>query len=220
MKSKWCKSFTHLKFISDSYLYLNLQPIQSLPIIYYLTSCRLTDANLIHDCIKGDRQAQSVLYTMFIPKMFVVCLRFSKNRQEAEDILQEGFVKVFQFLPQFNNEGPLEGWIRKIMVNCALQRIKAKTRLTPVLNIESYREQLTLEDDIESYINSRELLKLVMSLPPAYKAVFNLYVFEGYKHREIAEILGITEGTSKSNLSDARTYLKKLLSKMNITASY
>ncbi|MBL7739477.1 MAG: RNA polymerase sigma factor [Chitinophagaceae bacterium] len=180
----------------------------------------MTDANLIHDCMKGDRQAQSVLYAMFIPKMFVVCLRFSKNRQEAEDILQEGFVKVFQFLPQFNYQGSLESWIRKIMVNCALQRIKSNNRLAPVVSIDSYREQLTFDDDMEGYISSRELLKLVMSLPPGYKAVFNLYVFEGYKHREIAEILGITEGTSKSNLSDARTYLKKQLRKMNISATY
>jgi RNA polymerase sigma-70 factor (ECF subfamily) len=152
--------------------------------------------------------------------MFVVCLRFSKNKQEAEDILQEGFARVFQYLSQFKNDGSLESWIRKIMVNCALQRIKDKARMVPVIHIESYREVLMLDEDIESYVNSRELLKMVMALPPAYKAVFNLYVFEGYKHREIAEILGITEGTSKSNLADARAYLKKQLRKMNIKPDY
>ena len=157
---------------------------------------------------------------MFATRMFVVCLRFSKNRQEAEDILQEGFARVFQFLPQFNNEGSLEGWIRKIIINCALQRIKDKARTTPVVDIQIYKDILMLREDIESYVNSRELLKMVMALPPAYKAVFNLYVFEGYKHREIAEILGITEGTSKSNLADARAYLRKQLDKSNITADY
>jgi RNA polymerase sigma-70 factor (ECF subfamily) len=150
--------------------------------------------------------------------MIVVCLRYAKNKQEAEDILHEGFIRVFKFLPQFNHEGTLEGWIRKIMINCALQKIKSRTRMVPVISIDSYQDELLQDEDIESYISSRELLKMVMTLPPACKAVFNLYVFEGYKHREIAEILGITEGTSKSNLSDARLYLKKQLNKMNITA--
>lgn len=155
---------------------------------------------------------------MFAPKMFVVCLRYSKNREEAEEVLQEGFLRVFQFLHQFREEGSLEGWIRKIMVNCALQRLRSNSRLAPVLNIESYNEQFALQANIESQISSKELLQLVMSLPPAYKMVFNLYVFEGYKHKEIAEMLGISEGTSKSNLSDARTYLQKQLTKKKLVA--
>jgi RNA polymerase sigma factor (sigma-70 family) len=173
----------------------------------------LVEANLINDCIKGDRQAQSSLYAMFVSKMFVVCLRYTKSREEAEEILQEGFLKTFQFLHQFKNEGTLEGWIRKIMINCALQKLRNKSRLTPVLSIEPYHEKFVLNEFIESNISSKELLKLVISLPPAYKAVFNLYVFEGYKHREIAEILAISEGTSKSNLSDARLFLQKQLTK-------
>ena len=148
--------------------------------------------------------------------MFVVCLRYSRTRDEAEDILQEGFIKVFQFLHQFKNDGSLENWMKKIMVNCALQRLKNRSRMVPVLNIDLYNEKLFFEEDIESNIRSRELLQHVMSLPPGYKAVFNLYVFEGYKHREIAEILGISEGTSKSNLSDARDYLQKQLNKEQI----
>jgi RNA polymerase sigma-70 factor (ECF subfamily) len=155
---------------------------------------------------------------MLAPKMFVVCLRYSKNREEAEEVLQEGFLKVFQFLHQFKGEGSLEGWVRKIMVNCALQKIRSRAQLAPVLNIESYDNELPLMDNIEGRLNSKELLQLVMTLPPAYKMVFNLYVFEGYKHREIADMLGISEGTSKSNLSDARVLLKKKLTKLSVIA--
>jgi RNA polymerase sigma-70 factor (ECF subfamily) len=155
---------------------------------------------------------------MFAPKMFVVCLRYSKNREEAEEVLQEGFLKVFQFLHQFREEGSLEGWIRKIMVNCALQKLRSNSRLAPVLNIESYNEQFVSQPHIESNLSSKELLQIVMTLPPVYKMVFNLYVFDGYKHREIAEMLGISEGTSKSNLSDARTYLQKQLNQKKLIA--
>ena len=150
--------------------------------------------------------------------MFVVSLRYSKSREEAEEVLQEGFLKVFQFLHQFRDEGSLEGWVRKIVVNCALQRLRSQSRLTPVVDIDPHKEQFVLQENIESRISSKELLQLVMSLPPAYKVVFNLYVFDGYKHREIAEILGISEGTSKSNLSDARTFLQKQLNKKLVIA--
>ena len=168
--------------------------------------------------MEGDRQAQSALYAMYSPKMFVVCLRYSKSREEAEEVLQEGFLKVFRFLHQFRDEGSFEGWIRKIMVNCALQRLRSSSKLAPVLNIESYNEQLVMHANAEGLMNSKELLRLVMSLPPAYKMVFNLYVFEGYKHKEIAEMLGISEGTSKSNLADARVYLQKRLNKKKLIA--
>lgn len=150
--------------------------------------------------------------------MFVVCLRYSKNREEAEDVMQEGFLKVFQFLHQFRDEGSLEGWIRKVVVNCALQRLRNDSRLAPIVNIGSYDEHFVMQDHIESRITSKELLQMVMSLPPAYKLVFNLYIFDGYKHKEIAEMLGISEGTSKSNLSDARMFLKKRLNKNQILA--
>lgn len=140
-------------------------------------------------------------------------MRYSRSREEAEEVLQEGFLKIFQFLHQFKNEGALEGWIRKIMVNCALQKLRTKPQLTAVLNNDGSKDEYVFIDPIESRLSSKELLQLVMSLPPAYKMVFNLYVFEGYKHREIAELLGISEGTSKSNLSDAREFLKKHLIK-------
>jgi RNA polymerase sigma-70 factor (ECF subfamily) len=145
--------------------------------------------------------------------MFVVCLRYAKSREEAEEILQEGFLKTFRYLHQFKHEGSLEGWIKKIMVNCALQKLRNSSRIAPVISIEAYQETFVIDEFIESSIASKELLKLVMHLPPAYKAVFNLYVFEGYKHREIASMLGISEGTSKSNLADARTFLQRRITK-------
>lgn len=164
---------------------------------------------LIHGCIKGHRYAQSQLYELFAPRMFVVCLRYSKNKEEAEEILQEGFMKVFTFLHQFNFEGSFEGWIRKIMVNCALQKYRSKARLHAVVDIETNQQQIAEAENIIAQIGTKELLKMVQQLPPGYRLVFNLYVFEGMKHREIAGHLGISEGTSKSNLSDARAILQK-----------
>jgi RNA polymerase sigma-70 factor (ECF subfamily) len=164
---------------------------------------------LIEACIKGERQSQSRLYNLFCQKMFVVCLRYSKSREEAEEILQEGFMKVFEFLHQYKFAGSFEGWMRKIMVNCALQKYRSKGKLRPVIDIDSVTVEYGQNEDIISKIGAKELLEMVQQLPPAYKMVFNLYVFEGLKHREIADLLGVSEGTSKSNLSDARALLQK-----------
>jgi RNA polymerase sigma-70 factor (ECF subfamily) len=145
--------------------------------------------------------------------MFVVCLRYSKNKEEAEEIVQEGFMKVFSFLHQFRSEGSFEGWIKKIMVNCALQRYRSKPQMHAIVDIESSEVEQISNEDILSKLGVKELLNMVQMLPPAYRMVFNLYVFEGMKHKEIAELLGIAEGTSKSNLSDARTLLQKAVNK-------
>ncbi|MBS1511417.1 MAG: RNA polymerase sigma factor [Bacteroidetes bacterium] len=164
---------------------------------------------LIQLCIKGERHSQSRLYGLLAPKMFVVCLRYSKSREEAEETLQEGFMKVFENLHQFKFAGSFEGWVRKIMVNCALQKYRGKSHLHAVVNIDDVKTEDTGTENITSQLGTKELLQLVQTLPTAYRMVFNLYVFEGMKHREIADMLGISEGTSKSNLSDARTILKK-----------
>ena len=163
---------------------------------------------LIEGCIKGDRQSQSKLYAMLMQKMFVVCLRYSKNREEAEEILQEGFIKVFEFIHQYKFSGSFEGWVRKIMVNCALQKYRSK-KLHAVVDIDPATIENIGNENIISQIGTKELLKMVQLLPPSYRMVFNLYVFEGMKHREIAVHLKISEGTSKSNLSDARAILQK-----------
>jgi RNA polymerase sigma-70 factor, ECF subfamily len=167
----------------------------------------------IQGCLKGNRQSQNKLYEWFAPKMFLLCLRYAKNKEEAEEILQEGFLKVFAFIHQFKFSGSFEGWMRKIMVNCALQKYRNKTNLHPVINIEVAPVEPAGNEDIISKLGAKELLKMVQQLPPAYRMVFNLYVFEGLKHKEIAEQLGIAEGTSKSNLSDARAILQKAVTR-------
>jgi RNA polymerase sigma-70 factor (ECF subfamily) len=164
---------------------------------------------LLNSCIRGDRQAQSKLYKQFASKLFVVCQRYSKNREEAEETLQEGFMKVFENLEQFKFAGSFEGWMRKIMVNCALQKYRSKNQLHALVSIENTEVGNLGNEDIISHLGTKELLKMVQQLPPAYRMVFNLYVYEGMKHREIAEQLNISEGTSKSNLSDARKLLQK-----------
>jgi RNA polymerase sigma factor (sigma-70 family) len=167
------------------------------------------ELHLIKGCIAGDRNCQTLLYDLYAPKMMIVCLRYSKNREEAEETLQNGFIKVFKFINQFKHEGSFEGWIRKIMVNSALQKLKNNLHLKPVVSLDTRDFDLSCGNDIIEQINGKELLKLVQTLSPAYRTVFNLYVFEGMKHREIAALLNISESTSKSNLSDARNVLQK-----------
>ena len=141
--------------------------------------------------------------------MFTVCLRYTRNRAEAGEILQEGFIKVFSALHQYRGEGSLEGWIRKVMVTTVLQYFRSRSSLHAVVSIDCPAGQAISENEsIESNLSAKELLALVQTLPTVYRMVFNLYVFEGYRHREIAELLHISEGTSKSNLHDARQLLK------------
>ncbi len=170
-----------------------------------------TEQLIIKGCVAGDRALQTKLYNLFAPKMLGVCLRYARNREEAEEILQEGFLRVFTYINTFKGSGSFEGWIRKIMVNAALFRYRNKSTLQPVIRLDVSGYDAESETDIASGLDAKELLALVQTLPAGYRIVFNLYVFEGYKHREIAEALGIAEGTSKSNLSDARGFLQKAL---------
>jgi len=171
---------------------------------------------LIQGCIEWDRNSQSRLYKQFCSKMFAVVLRYSKNREEAEDTLQEGFMKVFENLKNFKKQGSLEGWIRRIMVNSAIQKYRQSKPQFTTINVEDNEYSLNgyATENTLSQIGAKELMKLIQKLPPKCQMVFNLYVFEGMKHREIAEQLGITEGTSKSNLSDARTMLQKQVKRL------
>ena len=164
---------------------------------------------LIQACINGDRYSQSQLYELFAPKMFAICLRYSKNREEAEEILQEGFVQVFKSLNTFKYEGSFEGWIRKIMVYCSIKQFRCKTKMHPFINIESVDKDEADNEDIIGRLGKKELLKMIQALPPSYRMIFNLYVFEGMKHREIAAQLGISDGTSKSNFFAAKAILQR-----------
>ena len=166
---------------------------------------------LIQACIDGDRYSQSRLYEQYAPKMFAVCMRYSKNKEEAEDILQDGFVQVFKSLHSFKFAGSFEGWIRKIMVYSAIASYRATSKMQIVINNVENLSGIEVMDneDIISLLGGKELLRIVQALPPMYRMVFNLYVFEGLKHREIAKQLGVSEGTSKSNFHDAKIILQK-----------
>ena len=166
-------------------------------------------AQLIQACINGDRHSQSNLYEQFAPKMFGVCMRYAKNREEAEEIMQEGFIQVFKSLHSFRHAGSFEGWVRKIMVYSAIHHFRTNSKMYVVVDIQNANAEQAGTEDIIAHLQKKELLKIVQALPPAYRMVFNLYVFEGMKHREIAEQLGIAEGTSKSNFFDAKLLLQK-----------
>lgn len=169
-----------------------------------------SDSDLIEGCIRGDRKMQYELYQRFAPKMYGVCLRYAGNTEEAEDILQEGFIKVFNKIGSFRSEGSFEGWIRRIFVNTAIEHFRKKTYLQP---ITEYEED-TVEGKYLSVLDSlaeKDIIQLVQQLSPGYRTVFNMYVIEGYTHKQIAETLGISEGTSKSQLSRAKLILQDLV---------
>ncbi len=178
----------------------------------------MQEHQLIKACLRGEASAYEKLYYTYAPKMVVVCRRYVGNHEDIDDLIQIGFMKVFQELHRFRNEGSLEGWIRRIMVNLCLDHYKKTVKpQQQVVDISQTQEQLHLssEQDIVSMLSAEELLHLIETLPPTYRLVFNLYVFEGYKHHEIADQLGIAEGTSKSNLRDARQILQKKIVRMN-----
>ena len=159
---------------------------------------------------------QNRLYAEFAPAMMAVCLRYTKNRYEAEEILQEGFIKVYTCLHQYQFKGPLEAWIKKIMVNCALQKLRNKKTLYQIVHSENLAEECVDEALALDNINAKELILLIQGLPHMCRIIFNLFVFEGMKHREIAKLLNISEGTSKSHLHDARILLQNKLQKQFI----
>lgn len=167
----------------------------------------ISDADLIKGCIEGDRRMQKQLYDQFSPKMYAVCLRYMGNADDAQDILQEGFIKIFKNLERFRGDGSFEGWVRRIFVNTAIEHIRKKK-----LNLSLTEKEDTIEFKSVSAIdniNEKDLLKIVRDLSPGYRSVFNLYVVEGFSHKEIGELLGINEGTSKSQLARARMILQE-----------
>lgn len=178
----------------------------------------LPESQLIKACLRGEASAYEDLYRRYAPKMMVVCKRYVGDYEDAKDLLQDGFMKVFQELHRFRNDGSFEGWIRRIMVNTSLEyyrkTAKPNLQLEDITLLNEYAQPAT-DQNIESQLFADELLRLVQALPPAYRMVFNLYVFEGFKHHEIAKLLGIGEGTSKSNLQDARRILQKKILTMN-----
>ncbi len=153
---------------------------------------------------------QEFLYKKFSSKMYGVCLRYAGNTEDANDILQEGFIKVFKNLDKFRSEGSFEGWVRRIFINTAIEQFRKKVKLYNVTEVQ----ENTIEDkelDPLDVLATKDIINIVNELSPGYKAVFNLHVIEGYSHKEIADLLGITEGTSKSQLARAKGVLKKMV---------
>lgn len=162
----------------------------------------------IKQCQKGDRSAQRAVYLAYSPKMFGVCLRYIPNYEMAQDVLQDGFIRVFSNIKSFSFNGSIEGWIRKVIVNTALEHLRKQNENDRV-DIASLKSQPLFEDFHQT--DYHFLLSIVSSLPDQYRIVFNLYAIEGYSHNEIGEMLNITESTSKSNYSRAKAILRKKL---------
>lgn len=172
-----------------------------------------SDEEILLGCLHGDRKSQAELYQKYAGRMMSLCQRYTRNRSEAEDVFHEAFIKVFNNLHHFKLQNSLEGWIRRIMVNTAINHYQKHKKHFQQSDIESVHETFSEEPTILSAMSNDELMELVGALPPGYKMVFNLAVIEGYAHKEIAEILGISEGTSKSQLAKAKIYLQKLIEK-------
>lgn len=171
---------------------------------------RKMDTVLIEGCRRGDPAAQRELFSRFSPKMFVVCRRYISSKPDAEEVLISGFVRVFSKIGQFRNEGSFEGWIRRIMVNEALSFLRKKRSLFLYSELDGAADESepVLAD---STLLTEEILDIIASLPDGYRTVFNMYAIEGYAHKEISELLGIDENTSKSQLSRARQLLRQRL---------
>ena len=174
----------------------------------------MTEKELIKACIKGDRRAQKVIFNFYSSKMLSLCIRYSRHRLEAEDIFQDGFIKVFTNLHNFEYHGSLEGWIRRIMVNTAIKYNLKKSVSHEQIGMDSVIEEGSVPD-VFSSLSEEELIRLITTLPDGYRMVFNLYAIEGYNHKEISELLGIEESTSRSQLAKARKMLQEKVLKLH-----
>ncbi|MGB3526664.1 MAG: RNA polymerase sigma factor [Flavobacteriales bacterium] len=175
----------------------------------------LSEYELARRCQREERSAQEALYARFARRMFAVCLRYARHRPEAEDLLQEGFVRVFDKLDGFRMEGSLEGWIRRIMVHTCINHLRKKSVRDEVLGTDHVRERSVAPVAL-SNLGQEELMGLVQELPAGYRAVFNLYAIEGFDHAEIAALMGFGESTSRSQLAKARQQLQRRLEELKV----
>ncbi len=173
-----------------------------------------TIGQLIKGCIAGQRKAHESLYKLFAAKMLGVCMRYATDKMEAEDMLQNGFIRVFNKMGDFRGEGSFEGWMRRIMVHSSIEYYRKHHKMMQVVDIDTAHDVQGVDPLAASNLGVKDLLALIQALPPGYRMVFNLYAIEGYSHKEIGEMMTITEGASKSQLSRARTILKEQITKM------
>ncbi|MEZ4828337.1 MAG: sigma-70 family RNA polymerase sigma factor [Bacteroidia bacterium] len=179
-----------------------------------IVASKYTEAELAEGCKRGEPVYQRALYQQYHRLMFGVCLRYADNREDAKDILQEGFIKVFKYISSYEGKGSFEGWIRRIMVHTSIEHYRRNSRYFMV-DIEEAR-QVHLDTDILESLTREEILSLVRQLPVGYRTVFNLYVVEGFSHQEIGEMLNISAGTSKSQLSRAKKLLQERLGYLSV----
>jgi RNA polymerase sigma factor (sigma-70 family) len=170
---------------------------------------KYTIEKLIEGCKAGERKAQEGLYKQFASKMLGVCLRYANDRMEAEDMLQNGFIRVFQKIGDFRNEGSFEGWVRRIMVHTSIEYYRKHHKMLLVADLEEAGKEPSVNAAAIARLDAKDLMGLIQQLSPGYRMVFNLYAIEGYSHKEIGVIMGISEGASKSQLSRARAILKE-----------
>ena len=165
----------------------------------------LTERELVQGCLAGDRRCQESLYTRYARRMYAVCLRYARHQLEAQDLMQEGFIRVYEKLSAFRMEGSLEGWIRRIMVHTAINHYRKKSFQQERIGME-HMPEAPVDSLAIDRLGEQELMKLIAELPDGYRHVFNLYAIEGFDHAEIAAMLGCGESTSRSQLSKARSY--------------
>ena len=163
---------------------------------------------LLKGCRRGKPRSQEALYKRFAPAMYGICLQYASSEEDAQDIMQEGFIKVFKKLDQVNNPAAFPGWIRRVMINTALEKYRSQVILQRMDDVKEEADE-AMDDGIFENLTCQELVVLIQTLTPRYRMVFNLYAIEGYSHQEISEELGISVGTSKSNLSRARAILQE-----------
>ena len=173
-------------------------------------SDKIRESELIEGCKKGDRKMQKQLYGIFAPGMFAICLRYAGDHQQAEDMLQEGFIRVFGNIGKFRGDGSFEGWMKRIFINSAIEGYRKNLAVNHMVEVTELKNDLVQDDDFH-HLAAADLLRMVQALSPGYRTVFNLYAIEGYSHKEIADMLGINIGTSKSQLARARMMLQKMV---------
>lgn len=176
----------------------------------------MTEEAMLLGCMQNDAAAQQELYYRYSPKMLSVCYRYAKNKEDAEDMLQEGFIKVFTQIRQFQNRGALEGWIRKIIVHTCINNLKKNRKFTESVDIIYASSVQIREDSIPSILQAKQVIESIRLLPLGYRTVLNLYAIEGYSHREIGEMLDIEESTSRSQYTRAKAMLEDILIRKKI----
>ncbi len=179
----------------------------------------IPDEELIQACIEGKRYAQKVLYDRYYSLMYAICVRYTGNKEEAEDVLIEGFIKIFSKIKEFRNEGSFEGWLKRIIINTAINNFRYNSK-KKYLNVIDNEKTVEVKDDIDIFkknYSAEYLIKLIQQLPDGYRIIFNMYEIEGYSHKEIANELGITVSTSKTQLFHAKRILKnKILNEFKL----